>query len=126
MSYHQDWIMRQIEEMISFISRMVFGKPTHVRSDSVLIPGTSFESHDLYERLLELIQRGEICQAENLLYEHLAPDDLSCFQTALAFYQSINRLTDTALEACDFSREEISQGLMYVCRFYGFDPSFGN
>lgn len=125
MQYHHDWFMRQIEEMVSMLGRMVFGKESHTASQRAQYPGASKTESELLDRLMELIHRGEICQAENLLYARISPEDPEIFPVAVEFYRQLNGLSDTQLEAQDFSREEILDGLTEVCRVYGFDPRLG-
>ena len=125
MQYHHDWFMRQIEEMVSMLGRMVFGKEGYGLSQRAQYPGVQETESELFTRLMELIHRGEICQAENLLYEHISLDLPDNFPVAVEFYRQLNLLSDSQLEAQDFSREEILEGLTEVCRVYGVDPMLG-
>lgn len=123
--YHQDWFMRQIEELVSMLCHMVFGTETVTTSQRAQLSAASQTESEILEKLLELIHLGAFCQAEDLLYEHLSPDQPDMFPVAVKFYHTLNQLTDTELEVRDFSREEILDGLKYVCSIYGFNPSLG-
>ncbi|MBQ4529771.1 MAG: hypothetical protein IJA36_04035 [Lachnospiraceae bacterium] len=44
---------------------------------------------------------------------------------ALLFYEYLNRKDTQFLKACDFSREEISQGIKNVTEMYGYGSMLG-
>lgn len=125
MSYHQDWFMRQIEALVCLVSRMLFQKDTVTVSQFAQYPGVTETDTELLEHLLELIRQGDICGAENQLFEEIEPGHPGIFPVAVQFYQALNQLSDPELEAQNFSREEILDGLREVCRIYGFDPDLG-
>ena len=52
--------------------------------------------------------------------------DLSWLQIALDFYSKLNNCSDDYLAMHDFSREEIDQGLRYICTLFGYDFLVGN
>lgn len=108
MSYHDDWFMRQIEMLISTIFAVLF------RERQV---GETEESR----QLTALLEQGELCQAENLLWAHLDEGETAWLLPAVEFYQKTNELSDAELEAQDFSREEIREGLERICQRYGID-----
>lgn len=66
----------------------------------------------LYIVLRQLASAGKICDAENLLFEILKTHTtLLCLKTARLFYRDINTLNDEQLEKCNFSRQEILDGM---------------
>ena len=89
MFIQQDWLMRQIEMMVSTVLRLAG---------------------------LELSQ--ESAQGEELR-QHLKPGDKDALAAALGFYQQANALTDAELEAQDFTREELMEGLEQAVKRYG-------
>lgn len=109
MAFQQDWVMRQVEMLVQFVARTVFHK------DSIsydIIDETNLSQADLlYKKLRELIAEHKICEAENLLFENLDADDNKSLALALDFYQIINRMADDELEAHNFSRQEINDGV---------------
>lgn len=125
MSYHQDWFMRQIEALVCMVSRMLFQKDTVTVSQFAQYPGVTETETELLAHLLELIRQGDICGAENRLYEEISPDRPGVFPVAVQFYNALNQLSDPELEVQNFSREEILDGIKEVCRVYGFDPDLG-
>lgn len=109
MYFEQDWIMRQIEMLIQFVTRMIFHK------DSInykIVDETNLSQTDLlYKRLKNLIRERKICEAENLLFENIDVDNKEYLALALDFYQTINQMTDDELEAHNFSKQEINDGI---------------
>ena len=71
--------------------------------------------------LEKMIDDGDICVAEDLLFNDLDQSDSSWLQIALDFYSKLNNCSDDYLAMHDFSREEIDQGLRYICTLFGYD-----
>lgn len=73
----------------------------------------------LANRLSDLIGKGELNEAENLLYEFLDPENKNYIELALDFYGTLNNLDDEFLEKNNFSREEIELGLKTIAGKFG-------
>ncbi len=109
MAFQQDWVMRQIEMLVQFVARTIFHKDSIVYD---IIDETNLSDEDLlYKKLREMIAKHEICEAEDLLFDNLDVDDNQSLALALDFYQKLNRMTDDELEAHNFSRQEIDDGV---------------
>ncbi len=106
--------MRQIEALIAFLIYAVTGENAEDQSQSVEL----YHSNDLYKRLRDLVDSGEICQAENLLFSEADGENVDALRAALQFYQDINAFSDAKLASCNFSREEIADGLKEICSRY--------
>lgn len=113
-----DYLMRQIEDMAPFLGKVLFVKTEET------IPlfdeqGNVLESGLLYKRLSALLEKGDVNGAENLLFDeveaHPGPAHL---QVAVQFYSDLQRWTDAALAAADFSRQEVLDGLAAVKELY--------
>lgn len=115
MIYQQDWLMRQIEAMIP----SNFGCCTWDISQRQT--ATQIEDSSYGKMLEKMIDDGDICAAEDLLFNDLDQSDLSWLQIALDFYSKLNNCSDDYLAMHDFSREEIDQGLRYICTLFGYD-----
>ena len=124
MYYQEDWLMRQIEAMVSAIISVIFH--TSPKSERIETEIRISDAVDLGQRdtIIAFLQKGEICEAENWLYENMNEDDISWLNTAVYFYSEINKLSDEYLAAHDFSREEIESGLSEVCGLYGLEWLF--
>lgn len=120
MSYHQDWLMRQIEvitTMLAFLLTGKRGKTVSVQEELL----TTASGSDLSAQLQVLTAQRKICEAENLLYEAMEEPDDSVLEAAVQFYSRLNTLSDQELEDCSFSREEILSGLREVGRTFGIN-----
>ena len=117
---HEDWLMRQIEAMVSAIISVVFHKTPkseHIETETNISDADDSGRRDT---IISFLREGKICEAENWLYENMNEDDISWLNTAVYFYSKLNKLSDEYLAAHDFSREEIESGLSEVCGLYGF------
>lgn len=131
--------MRQIEMMVSTILRLLSleasrdsalpeesrqSGPGDRKSDS---KDRQRDSGRWEEELDRLLRQGQLGRAEDLLFEHLDPEDRGALSAALDFYRRANALTDAELEAQNFTREELLEGLTEVAKRYGLClPGFGD
>ena len=124
MNIHEDWLMRQIETMVTAVLHVLFH--TDRKSESIEMETSLSDAVDLGQRetILAFLQEGKICEAENWLFENLNEDDISWLHTAVYFYSKLNQLSDEYLADRNFSREEVETGLSEVCRRYGYEWLF--
>ena len=124
MNLHEDWLMRQIETMVTAVIHILFH--TDQKSESIEAETSLSDAADSGQRemILAFLQEGKICEAENWLYENMNEDDISWLYTAVYFYSKINKLSDEYLAAHNFSREEIEAGLSEVYGRYGLEWLF--
>ena len=117
MFFENDWIMRQIHMLVQFIARIVFQKDTvsyEIEDESRLT-----DTDELYQRLQALLKEGNICEAEDLLFDNRADSD-AYLALALDFYQTVAKMSDEELERHNFSRQEIYDGIKEtVVRYNG-------
>lgn len=118
MSYHQDWLMQQIEAITATLKYVISGKKEHIVAEDIQAP-TPMGDDGLYLQLQALVRQGNICEAEDLLYELMEEPDSRVLDAARRFYEDLNRLSDETLRQCNFSREEILEGLQNVCGQFG-------
>lgn len=115
--------MRQIEMMISTVLRLL---DIELSQDSV--PPEELRqsgSGGLEQELTCLLQKRQLGKAEDLLFEHLSPGDKRALITTLDFYRQANALSDAELEAQDFTREELLEGLHQAVKRCGLNlPEF--
>lgn len=115
--YEQDYFMRMIHEMVRMLIKLLTGKDTE-RYDQVEFKEE--QAREDYERLIGLADGGDICGAENELVENADIGNTDDLRKAVFFYRHLNGMSDEFLEAHDFSREEIAQGLRYMADMYGY------
>lgn len=110
--------MRQIEAISAMLGYVLTGKKSSVFTVEEDRP-TNSGDNELYLQLQALVRQGQICQAENLLYEAMEYPDSTVLDAAKRFYDDLSRLSDGTLRDANFSREEILEGLQEVCRVFG-------
>lgn len=110
-----DFILRQIREMIHAVMRMLFQVNASELSPEV-IEDTS--ARTVLEELLALTDEGRIDEAENQLYEMTCDGDRQNLEIGLLFYYNLNGKDDDFLEVHNFSREEIMTGIQDLADRY--------
>ncbi len=118
----QDYIMRLIKEMVRTLLKLIF----HIELDNPLTElFKETEKKNTLQNLLDMIDSGNINDAENKIYEITsdvnALDAKENLKTALIFYFYLNEKNNEFLESHDFSREEVKQGLMDLVDRYGLN-----
>ncbi len=119
MFYEQDWLMKQIQMLVRFVAKAVFHKDTDEFSE--LIEESASGADILYKELLVFLEQGEICKAENHLYDSIDKKSKYHLAVAMDFYSRLNTYTDEQLERADFSREEIKEGIKNITALFGLD-----
>lgn len=117
----KDYIMRLIHELIRTLMKLLCGVDLDRREEDVL-PATS---KGRYLSFRQMIDDGNINEAENLLQEGLDIHDKADLELALLFYHYLNQKDDEFLKANNFSREEIQDGVAYVVDLYGYGSMLG-
>ena len=112
----QDYIMRLIKELVRAILKVIFHTDIDMPSVEML---KDSQRRCVLEELLNLIDRGEINEAENRLSELLEDGGGQELELALLFYSHLNEKSNDFLESHDFSREEIKSGLEDAMRAQG-------
>ena len=113
----QDFLLRQIESLAMSLSKLFFNKDMvqYEVSDQENISETDI----LYTKLGKLVSEGKINEAENLLFDEVDKSNIEYLRVGIDFYTNLNRL----LEAHNYSREEIEQGLHDLSAEYGINLS---
>ena len=114
--FEQDYIMRVIRQVIRMIIMLLFHFDIDQDDEKLQ---KEMEQQESLESLLDLVDRGEIDEAENRLYELVDGEDKQKLKTALLFYNYLNDKEDSFLEEHDFSRDEIRDGVKRVATLYG-------
>ena len=114
--FEQDYVMRLIKEMVRAILKLLFNIDTESPTVELL---ENKEEQETLENLLDMVDAGEINEAENRLYDLTSNTDVKSLEIALLFYSYLNDKTDDFLEANDFSRDEIKLGLENVVDSFG-------
>ena len=112
----QDYIMRSIKEMIRAILKLLFHIDTESLTAELL---ESVEEKETLNRLLRMVDQGNINEAENYIYDLVCDGNAKGLEIALLFYAYLNDKTDDFLEDNDFSREEIKLGIEDIAERFG-------
>lgn len=117
--FEDDWIIRNIRDIIQFITNVVLKK----KSADYEKTG-DYMADALYVRLHDLIDKGQVREAEDILQKTAVHSDLKYLAVALDFYSSINKLDNKTLEQCGVSREDIQKNLRKTAKDFGVNPFF--
>ncbi len=117
--FEEDFIMRQIKNIIQAAVRLVCNADTTAQFRQEM------QTDAFANRLTETAAAGHINDAENQLYERAAAHDPDAFRAGLILYDYLNSMDDAFLEAHDFSREEIQDGLQHLAEEYGVGDLVG-
>lgn len=116
MGYKQDWVIRQIDNMVRLVSKLIFNKDLiqyEIRNYNNLS-----ETDKIYQEIQKLLKDEKICEAEDLLFENIDKNNEDCLKLSIDFYYNLNELEDEKLEKCNFSRKEIEEGLNEILEIY--------
>ena len=114
----KDYIMRMIKEMVSVLFSILLGKQ-YVSVDEERKNGYEVSGTDLND-LLDLIDNGQINEAENLMLDDIDYSDKKGLAAALLFYQYLSEKKKDFLQDHDYSDEEILEGAKQVLKKAGY------
>ena len=113
MIYEKDWLMRQIQAMVSTILQFLL----HAALPSEKVQN---EEKIYVDKIAASIKNGELCKIEDWLFANIDGTDMMWFRIAVFFYSEANKYSDSFLEENNFSREEIEFGLREVLKRFGY------
>lgn len=114
--FEQDYILRLIKEMIRAILKLVFHIDTDNPVEELL---EDRESQNTLEKLYDLVDCGNINEAENQIYDMTNDNSMANLKAALLFYSYLNDKEDEFLQEHGFCRDEIRSGLEELASRYG-------
>ena len=117
MELQKDYILRMIKDLTKSIAHLILGKS---EIEYELPKESEYSRVDtLYVKLIELVNMGQINEAEDLLFDEINPSDMRQFEMAMSFYLYLNDFGDDYLEKNNYSRDEITEGIRSICKEYG-------
>lgn len=116
----QDYLMRTIHELVRTLLKLLF-QMDEDRCEETL----EDEDKKRYALLKKKIDGGDINGAENELLDSLDPSRMADLKLALLFYEGLNQKEDIFLQASDYSRDEVEEGIAAVMRMFGYDSLVG-
>ncbi len=114
--FEQDYIMRLIKEMIRAILKLLFHIDTDNPIEELL---EDKESQNTLEKLLDMVDNGNINEAENQIYDMTSDNNMANLEVALLFYSYLNEKDDEFLQKHGFCRDEIKSGVEELASRYG-------
>ena len=118
MHIEQDYIMKMIHQLIEVLLGDIFKGKEKVLEENI---NKSDEQAEQYKKLKDLVNKYNINEAENLLFEKINLTNIEDFKLALLFYQYVNEKDNEFLEKSNYSREEIEQGIKDISQKYGYE-----
>lgn len=113
----KDYIMRLIHELTRSIIKLIFN--TDEEKPELIFEDTTGLDH--YNKYIEMADKGQINEAENLLYKDRDVDNPECLKAALLFYNHINDYSDETLTNANYSRVEIKDGIDAALQDFGYN-----
>ncbi|MFT4004501.1 MAG: DUF6483 family protein [Lacrimispora sp.] len=113
-----DYLTRMTSGAVNTLLRLIFNIDLGKNEENAF---KDEEMKSRYHELVQLIDNGELNEAENRLLDELDPKDNEFYKMALMFYYYLNDKDAKFLEDHDFSSVEINDGLRYVSQIYGYE-----
>ena len=114
----KDYIMRMIKEMVQVLFSLVFGKK-YVSVE--LEDENKYEvSGNTLKYFFDMIDHGDINEAENLLLEDLDYTNKEEVMAAAFFYQHLSQKDDDFLRRNDYTKEEVLFGFKQLLEKSGY------
>lgn len=114
--FEQDYIMRQISQMIAFMMKALFG----LKLEAERLTDFVYTSDgDGGEPLFQMVDQGQIEAAEQMLYDRIQARTADNLMLGYAFYEYLSQKDDDFLEAHGFSRERIAEGAVKLASHFG-------
>ena len=114
----KDYIMRMIKEMVQVLFSLVFGKK-YVSVE--LEDENKYEvSGNTLKYFFDMIDQGDINEAENLLLENLDYTNKEEVMAAAFFYQHLSQKDDDFLRRNDYTKEEVLFGFKQLLEKSGY------
>ncbi|MCI6060625.1 MAG: DUF6483 family protein [Dorea sp.] len=114
----QDYIMRMIKESVRVLASLILGKK-YVQV--TLPPENKYQVSGSKEpEWKELTDNGHINEAENSLLEKIDYQNQADVEEALLFYEYVSRKGNDFLKQCNYSEEEVLEGLKNLARRSGY------
>ena len=116
--FEQDYIMRLIKEMIRTILKLLFHIDMETATTELL---KNEEKKAALETLLNMVDDGDINEAENKIFEIVETGKRESLELVLLFYSYLNDKSDDFLAENNFSRKEIQDDLKQILSKYGLE-----
>ena len=112
----KDYIMRIIKEMVRVLFSLIFGK----KYVSVELENKYEVSGKNLKDFLDMIDSGEINEAENILLDSIDYTDRNEVMAAALFYQYLSEKDSEFLKNNNYTKEEVMSGFKQLLMQSGY------
>lgn len=112
----KDYIMRMIKEMVRVLFYLIFGK----KYVSVELENKYEVSGKNLKDFLDMIDSGEINEAENILLDSIDYTDRNEVMAAALFYQYLSEKDSEFLKNNNYTKEEVMYGFKQLLMQSGY------
>ena len=112
----KDYIMRMIKEMVRVLFFLIFGK----KYVSVELENKYEVSGKNLKDFLDMIDSGEINEAENILLDSIDYTDRNEVMAAALFYQYLSEKDSEFLKNNNYTKEEVMSGFKQLLMQSGY------
>ena len=112
----KDYIMRMIKEMVRVLFSLIFGK----KYVSVELENKYEVSGKNLKDFLDMIDSGEINEAENILLDSIDYTDRNEVMAAALFYQYLSEKDSEFLKNNNYTKEEVMYGFKQLLMQSGY------
>ena len=116
----KDYIMRIIKEMTKMLGSLMLGKENSRSSIEVFEENRIEVTRTKPNKFEEMVDAGQINEAENLLVEELDMSNMEEVFSAVLFYKYISEKDDEFLKAHDYTKEEALDGIKWLANETGY------
>ncbi|MDE7105244.1 MAG: hypothetical protein K2O36_05125 [Ruminococcus sp.] len=116
--FEQDYIMRQIQQILKVLVKVLFNIDSETISSSLI---QDRETKQIADDLLRKIDSGNINEAENELSELIENGAMNNLLVGIVFYSYLNEKDDNYFEINYFSRDEVENGIKHLLSKYGLE-----
>lgn len=124
--FENDFIMREIENFTRFAAEVLLNKKSK-NVDIKITQQLNTKANSLKQNLHNLVADGKINEAENKLFDIIEESPIEeNLKVALDFYHELSTLDKSYLRSCNFTEDEILDGLHELQKIYGIDQNLLN
>lgn len=116
--FEQDYIMRQIHQIIEILMKVIFNIDNRYLSINLI---NDTETRETADDMLKNADIGNINEAENKLSKMIETRTMDGLLAGLIFYSYLNNKDDDYFERNNFSRDEVENGIKHLLSEYGLE-----
>lgn len=116
--FEQDYIMRQIQQIIKILMKIIFKIDTP-SPEAFLIK--EIGKREQADDMLRNIDSGNIAEAEQMLFTTIKNRTLDDLLVALVFYSHLNEKDDDFFETNNYSRSYVENSIKRLLSEYGLE-----